>query len=141
MRRLDSRSLASLILLLTVIGAGCSTERSGAGRSPQGPTVGDSGRPAGTVKILWSIEPDNFHPKIGAAGPMSSYHWIFNSVLTHRDTNGVIQKMIARDLPRIALLYYNPGVLIAKNRLQGPIGETAESGGISWNIHEGTLRD
>ena len=39
----------------------------------------------------------------------------------------------------IALLYYNPGVLIAKNRLQGPIGETADAGGITWNVFEWTL--
>lgn len=36
----------------------------------------------------------------------------------------------------IGLRYHNPGILIARSKLEGPVGETAEAGGISWNIFQ-----
>lgn len=34
----------------------------------------------------------------------------------------------------VGMLYYNAEVILARNRLRGPIGEAAEHSGVSWNI-------
>lgn len=36
----------------------------------------------------------------------------------------------------VGMLYYHAEVLLARNRLRGPIGEVAEKSGLSWNIFE-----
>ena len=41
----------------------------------------------------------------------------------------------------IGPLYYNAQVLIARNRLKGPFGETAEKSGVTWNIFEWEVID
>ncbi len=41
----------------------------------------------------------------------------------------------------IGMLLYHAEVLIARNRVQGPVGEVAEKSGVSWNIFEWEVTD
>lgn len=41
----------------------------------------------------------------------------------------------------IGPLYYNVQVLIARNRLKGPLGDVAEKSGVTWNIFEWEVSD
>jgi len=41
----------------------------------------------------------------------------------------------------VGMLFFNAEVLVARNRLRGPIGEVAEKSGMSWNIFEWEVTD
>lgn len=90
-------AVAALAALTLVIG--CSPARpdpaSGSARSRAEAPAG----PSGTLKIMWSIEPENLHSKLGAAGPISNYHWLFNGVLTYYDFKGKVHSMLAKAIP------------------------------------------
>ncbi|MBM2809522.1 MAG: hypothetical protein HW416_281 [Chloroflexi bacterium] len=40
------------------------------------------------------------------------------------------------ELVGIGPLYYGVGVIVAKNKLKGPVGEVAQKSGMSWNVFE-----
>jgi peptide/nickel transport system substrate-binding protein len=41
----------------------------------------------------------------------------------------------------VGMLFFNAEVLIARNRVRGPVGEVAEKSGMSWNIFEWEVTD
>ncbi|MPZ13683.1 MAG: hypothetical protein GEU73_04550 [Chloroflexi bacterium] len=57
----------------------------------------------------------------------------------HRAVVALHQRMA--EILAIGPLYYNVEVLVASNRLKGPVGEVAEKSGMSWNIFEWEVTD
>lgn len=45
------------------------------------------------------------------------------------------------DVVGVGMLFYHVEVLLARNRLKGPVGEVAEKSGMSWNIFEWEVTD
>lgn len=93
--------IATALAVLAVL-AGCGSAQPGRPRSSD--QAADGGAqpargPTGTLKIIWSIEPENLHSKLGAGGPFNEYHWVFNSMLTYLDFDGRPHPMLAREIP------------------------------------------
>lgn len=94
------RRLQLIATLLTLAAlASCGPGAPGAARPAQVVPESEQLTPTGTLKIIWSIEPENLHSKLGAGGPFSEYHWVFNSVLVYHDLDGRAHPMLAREIP------------------------------------------
>jgi len=64
-------------------------------------------------------------------------HLVLTSFVAADQNRAVIalQKRMT-ELVGIAPLYYGTGVILARNRLKGPVGEVAQKSGMSWNIFD-----